>query len=150
MMRVLRTKKSQVMLLAAGCAAAGCMAALIAANDAPPEVKPVTAQPDGASCQAPASSSSTNSPTAACCLDGTLGANANKKRDLGSANACADGMNGVFNSITGQNDPGANIKADTATFVTVKPDGTVEDLREKSQRGTISSRSWRQIFPRAN
>lgn len=71
-----------------------------------------------------------------------------------NAKACSDASNGapgVFNTHnpnTDHTDTSANTregKNDGAG-----PDGTADGASAKPQRKTILSRSWRQIFPRAN
>ncbi|WP_411878705.1 hypothetical protein [Polaromonas sp. YR568] len=125
----LRAKQGLASLFVLGCALAGCAAALTAASGAPArtdECRPIGAP------------------------DITTGGN-----DAGAAIVCSDGRNTISNVFetpagnTARDHTGANATADTGRAV--EPGGTVvEGLPAKPQRAAILSRSWRQIFPRAN
>lgn len=74
--------------------------------------------------------------------------------DAADARACPDGGNSVSDAFdiragkAARDATGANAKADTGKAV--ERDDATEGLPAKPQRAAILSRSWRQIFPRAN
>jgi hypothetical protein len=128
MRRSLRAKQGLAWLFVLGCALAGCAATLTAANGSPArtdECRPVGAPDINTS-----------------------------RNDAGDATLCPDGRNSISSAFetpagtTARDHTDADARADTGQAV--EPGNTVEGLPGKPQRAAISSRSWRQIFPRAN
>lgn len=127
MMRGPHAKRGPALLLT-GCMLAGCAAALAAANGAPARTDP-------------------------CPRIGAQDIHI-RESDSGDAIACPAGSIGVSNALGGHagnaaTDPaGANATADTGNAA--GPGDATEGLSAKPKRAPILSRSWRQIFPRAN
>lgn len=128
MMRGLRARQGLASLFVLGCLLAGSAAALTAASAAPARTE--ECRPGGAP--------DINT-------DG---------HGAGDGIVCADGHNGISNAFetpagnTNRKQAGANAKADTGKAL--EPGDTADGLPGKPQRAAILSRSWRQIFPRAN
>lgn len=128
MMRGLRARQGLASLFVVGAALAGCAAALAAANGAPARTDPCR------NIGVPALNADGNAP--------------------GDALVCPDGGNSVSDVFgthaanAARDHTGANARADAGKAV--EPGGSAEDSPGKPQRAAILSRSWRQIFPRAN
>ena len=128
MTRGLHARHGLASLFVLGCALAGCAAALTAAIGATPR-------------------------TEECRSLGAPDINTSRS-DASDAPLCADGRNSisnVFDIAAGNNardQTGASARADTDQ--SAEPGNTVEGVPAKPQRAAILSRSWRQIFPRAN
>ena len=124
----LRAKQRLASLFVAGCALAGCAAALSAANGAPARTD--ACRPIGAP-------------------DITTDGN-----DAGDVIVCPDGsrsVSSVFDTPAGHTPSNnAGTHAEVATGNTTERGDTAQGLPGKPQRAAILSRSWRQIFPRAN
>jgi hypothetical protein len=127
-MRGLRAKRGLAPLFVLGCALAAGAAALTTTSGAPARTDPC--RPVGA-------------------LEIHTDGN-----DAADALVCPDGGTGVpsvFDIRAGKaahDDTGANAKAGTGNAT--EPGDTAQGLPAKPPRAAILSRSWRQIFPRAN
>jgi hypothetical protein len=128
MMRGLRAMRGSASLFVVGCVLAAGAAALTTTNGAPTR-------------------------TDSCRPVGALDVNTDGN-DTADVRVCPNAGNSVSDAsdIRGGNavrdDTGANANADTGKAD--EPGDTTAGLPAKPQRATILSRSWRQIFPRAN
>lgn len=123
---------------------AGCAAALMAASSACADVKTSAPPASSQNCQA-AAGAATDSP---------IKVGDDGKTETSDAHVCTDGGNSVASAF---NTSGANA-AGEHTILNINagmgrasaPGGTAEGAAGTPQRAAILSRSWRQIFPRAN